>query len=82
MLGSMGFACQGDVQGRSCRPRVGRAGHKKISGLRKGLPNVGEKSLVAFPIASGGAVNAGELFEGPPCDGGLRGREISLQSFP
>ena len=59
MLGLMGFARQGDVQGRSCRPRVGRTGHKKISGLRKGLPNVGEKSLVAFPIASGGAVNAG-----------------------
>ena len=31
----------------------------KIAELRKGLPNLVEKSLAAFPMASGGAVNAG-----------------------
>jgi hypothetical protein len=31
----------------------------KIEELRDGLPNLVEKSLAAFPIAPGGAVNAG-----------------------
>jgi hypothetical protein len=31
----------------------------KIAELRKGLPNLVEKSLAAFPMASGGAVNVG-----------------------
>ena len=32
---------------------------KKIAELQKGLPNLVEKSLAAFPTASGGAVNVG-----------------------
>jgi HPt (histidine-containing phosphotransfer) domain-containing protein len=31
----------------------------KIEELRDGLPNLVEKSLAAFPVAPGGAVNAG-----------------------
>ena len=34
-------------------------GRAELRKLNRGLPNLVEKSLAAFPMASGGAVNAG-----------------------